>query len=81
MVASLVSLYYYLNVIREWYISPSVEGDVGVIEIPNHLYGLVCILVIFVILIGVYPDPVVNIIEHATAAILPAGEIATFNLR
>ncbi len=81
MVASLISLYYYLNVIREMYISPAAEGEDGIIQIPRLLYGLVGVLVIFVILLGVYPDPVVNIIEDATSVILPAGDAAAFNFR
>ena len=81
MVASLISLYYYLKVIREMYISSVAEGEGGIIQIPSILYGLVGILVIFVILLGVYPDPVVNIIENATAVILPSGDAATLNLR
>ena len=81
MVASLISLYYYLNVIREMYISPAAEGEDGIIQTPGLLYGLVGVLVIFVILLGVYPDPVVSIIENATSVILPAGDAAAFNFR
>ena len=81
MVASLISLYYYLKIIREMYISPAAEGESGIIQTPNLLYGLVGLLVILVILLGVYPDPMVRIIEGATAAILPAGDPAALNLR
>ena len=81
MVASLISLYYYLNVVREMYISPAAEGEDGIIRTPSLLYGLVGVLVIIVIFLGVYPDPVVNIIEDATNVILPAGDAAAFNFR
>ena len=81
MVASLISLYYYLKVIREMYINPAADGEDSTIQIPNLLYGVVGILVISVILLGIYPDPVVNIIENATAVILPASDAAALNLR
>jgi NADH-quinone oxidoreductase subunit N len=81
MVASLISLYYYLKVIREMYLNLAADGEGSTIQIPGLLYGLVGVLVISVILLGVYPDPVVNIIEGATAVILPAGDAAALNLR
>jgi NADH-quinone oxidoreductase subunit N len=80
MVASLISLYYYLNVVRQMYISPAADGEEGAIKVPNLLYGLVGVLVIIVILLGVYPEPLVNIIENATDVILPAAGAAALNL-
>jgi NADH-quinone oxidoreductase subunit N len=80
MVASLISLYYYLNVVRQMYISPAADGEEGAIKVPNLLYGLVGVLVIIVILLGVYPEPLVNIIENATDVILPAAGAAALQL-
>jgi len=81
MVASLISLYYYLKVARQMYITPAAEGEDNTIQVPRLLYGLVGVMVIIVILIGVYPEPLVEIIEDATAVILPGGDTSALNLR
>ena len=66
---SLISLYYYLMVIRQMYIHPAEEpGRVGVSWVTGSLLGA---LVVGTVLIGVYPAPLVDIIETATAVILP----------
>ena len=81
MVASLISLYYYLKVARQMYISPAAEGEDSTIKVPALLYGLVGVMVIIVILIGLYPEPLVNLIEDASAVILPGGDTSALNLR
>ncbi len=81
MVASLISLYYYLKVARQMYISPATEGEDSTIKVPALLYGLVGVMVIIVILIGLYPEPLVNLIEDATAVILPGGDASALSLR
>ena len=81
MVASLISLYYYLRVIREMYLNPAADGEGDTIQIPSLLFGLVGVMVIIVILVGVYPDPLVEFVEDATAVILPGGGASALNLR
>ncbi|MCH9018416.1 MAG: hypothetical protein IIB89_11730 [Chloroflexi bacterium] len=66
---SLISLYYYLVVIRQMYMQPAEEsGKIGVSRVTGGLLGA---LVIGTVAIGVYPAPLVDLIETATAAILP----------
>ncbi len=69
VVASLISLYYYLMVIRQMYIEPAEEDTpVGLSWVTG---SLLAVLVAGTVLIGVYPRPLVDIIETATAVILP----------
>jgi len=71
IVNSLISLYYYLVVIRHMYIQPAEEPTpVGLSRVTG---GLLSALVVGTVLIGVYPAPLVDIIETATAAILPGA--------
>ena len=66
---SLISLYYYLIVIRQMYMQPAEEsGKIGVSRVTGGLLGA---LVIGTVAIGIYPAPLVDLIETATAAILP----------
>ncbi len=69
MVNSLVSLYYYLIVIRQMYIQPAQETSP--IRVPWVTGGLLGFLVVATVLIGVYPAPLLDAIETATAVILP----------
>ncbi len=67
--ASLVSLYYYLMVIKQMYVEPAKEGTpVGISWVTGGLLGL---LTLGTVLIGVYPRPLVDMIQTATKAILP----------
>ena len=64
---SLISLYYYLVVIRQMYIVPAEDNTpVGMSWVTGGLLG---VLVIGTVLIGVYPAPLVDAVETATAAI------------
>ena len=69
MFNSLISLYYYLIVIRQMYIQPAEESYP--IRVPWVTGGLLGFLVVATVLIGVYPAPLVDAIETATAVILP----------
>jgi len=62
--ASLVSLYYYLMVIKEMYLGSSF-GEPRM-TIPITIRAMIAVLLIGVIIIGVYPGPLVDIIETAT---------------
>jgi len=67
--ASLVSLYYYLIIIRQIYVEPAKESTVIPITWITGIFlgGLV----IGTVLIGVYPRPLMDAIQTATAVILP----------
>jgi NADH-quinone oxidoreductase subunit N len=68
---SLISLYYYLIVIRQMYMQSAEEsGKMGVSRVTGGLLGA---LVVGTVAIGIYPAPLVNLIETATAAILPGA--------
>ena len=69
IVNSLISLYYYLNIIKQMYIHPAEDGSPVRVSLPTG--GLLAILVVGTIAVGVYPSPLVDIIETATAVILP----------
>ena len=72
---SLISLYYYLMVIRQMYIEPI--NDLAPIKTSPLISGTLVALVLIVVLIGLYPDPLVTAIEQATQAVLPSGTIAS----
>jgi NADH:ubiquinone oxidoreductase subunit 2 (subunit N) len=55
VVASLISLYYYLYVIREMYISPAVETTR--LRVPAVMQSAVIILALGVFFVGLYPSP------------------------
>ena len=65
---SLVSLYYYLMVIRQMYIEPA--QDPTPIRIPRITIGVLGLLLAGMILVGVYPAPLMDAIQHASDVIL-----------
>ena len=69
IVNSLISLYYYLIIVKQMYIHPAEDGSPVRVSLPTG--GLLAILVLGTIAVGVYPAPLVDIIETATAVILP----------
>ncbi len=91
--SSLISLYYYLKVIRQMYIEPvpdyvsvEAEGDSGVAVAAGNTGGtvealspsivMVGVLVVglaAVVLVGVYPAPLLDLIQAASQAILPGA--------
>jgi len=94
--SSLISLYYYLQVIRQMYIEPAVTTLEGVGEVvpdiadsdgasgsataqqdlalsPSVLMlGVLSVGLLAVVWVGVYPAPLLDLIEAASQAILPA---------
>lgn len=66
---SVVSLYYYLMVVKQMYIAP--PSETGRFRLSQPLVGVLGLLVIGVIWLGVYPAPLVQVIESASRAILP----------
>ena len=70
---SLVSLYYYLVVIRQMYIEPA--EDPTPIRIPRLTLGLLGILLVGMVFVGVYPAPLVDAIQNASDAILSSDGV------
>ena len=66
---SLISLYYYLMVMRQMYIEPATDSTP--IRVPVLTRGTLALLLGGIIIIGVYPGPLVDAIESATAVIVP----------
>ena len=67
---SLISLYYYLQVLRQMYIEE--PNDAGAIRIPRVTVGLLGALLAGMVMLGVYPAPVVDAIQHASEALFAA---------
>ncbi|PKB64810.1 MAG: hypothetical protein BZY80_01685 [SAR202 cluster bacterium Io17-Chloro-G2] len=85
--ASLISIYYYLKVIRQMYIEPvpeyvaaGSEREDGIVYEPEQnlspsflMLGVLAISMLAVVLAGVYPAPLLDLIEAASQAILPGA--------
>ena len=72
--ASLISLYYYLMVIKQMYIHPA--EDPAPLRVPLLTKGVLAVLVLAIIFIGVYPGPLVDAIDAASRSLLPAAALA-----
>ena len=90
--SSLISIYYYLQIIRQMYIEPVPEyvaagteggpagdsgataADSGRLPSPSFvMLGVLAIALLGVILVGVYPAPLLDLIQAASQAILPGA--------
>lgn len=67
--ASVISLYYYLQVIKEMYVHEPI--DASRITISPSMRMVLLFLMVAVIVIGVYPGPLVEVITIATQEIIP----------
>ncbi|HEX2174150.1 MAG TPA: NADH-quinone oxidoreductase subunit N [Dehalococcoidia bacterium] len=65
---SFVSLYYYLQVIRQMYAQEPAQP--GHLPVPPLLSGVLTVLLAGMIWLGVYPTPVIQLIEGAVGTIL-----------
>ena len=72
---SLVSLYYYLMVIRQMYIEPASEPEAPV-AVPRLTFGILSVLFVGIVLVGVYPAVVMDFIQSASDALF-STEFAT----
>ena len=70
---SLISLYYYLNVIRQMYIEPA--EDTTPMRIPGLTLGLLAVLLVGMVFVGVYPAPLMDAIQYASDAILSSDGV------
>ena len=65
--ASLISLYYYLMVVRQLYIEPA--DDAARIPMPRLTLGVLGALFAGMVVLGVYPAPLMQAIQHASEAL------------
>ena len=65
--ASLISLYYYLMVVRQLYIEPAEESTS--IPVPRLTLGVLGALFAGMIVLGVYPAPLMRAVQHASDAL------------
>lgn len=70
---SLVSLYYYLTVVRQMYIETA--DDMTPIRVPRVTIGLLGVLLLGMVFVGVYPAPLMEAIQHASDAIMSSQGI------
>ena len=73
---SLISLYYYLNILRQIYIEPAEDR-------APHAHsqidpGVLGILLAAMVFLGVYPAPLLDVIQHASDAILSSEGVMRF---
>ncbi|MCQ2071145.1 MAG: NADH-quinone oxidoreductase subunit N, partial [archaeon] len=66
---SAISLYYYVRVIKAMYIEKP-EKDAGAIRIPKAFAIMILVCVIGVIVLGIYPDIILDFCDSAAAALL-----------
>ena len=74
---SLVSLYYYLMVIRQMYIEP-VPEPVPPVTVPRLTFGILSVLFVGIVLLGVYPAVVMDVIQSASDALLSTAFALSF---
>ena len=65
--ASLISLYYYLMVVRQLYIEPA--SDAARIPVPRLTQGVLGALFAGMVVLGVYPAPLMKAVQHASEAL------------
>lgn len=66
VVTSVISLYYYLQVMREAFVSKPAEGS-DVLDVPYLMQGLAVAMIIGVFYVGLYPQQLFDVIDNATA--------------
>ncbi len=67
VVASLISLYYYLYVIREMYISPAENRER--FKVPLLMQASVLILTLGIFVVGLYPSPLFKVTDDVSKAL------------
>jgi NADH:ubiquinone oxidoreductase subunit 2 (subunit N) len=61
VVASLISLYYYLYIMREMYVNPAPDDQR--FKIPLLTQGMVIVLTVGVFFVGLYPAPLFEVTD------------------
>ncbi len=72
IVASFVSLYYYLMVIRQMYLFEP-EGGVQRFRLPPLVWVIATVLLLGILFIGIYPAPVFEIADSAVQPLFEVG--------
>ena len=76
IVTSLISLYYYLMVIRQIYIeNPHENSCITISKFTKIILGL---FLVVMVIGGIYPQPMMNLIQVASEAVMSSGTV--FNL-
>jgi NADH-quinone oxidoreductase subunit N len=75
VVASLISLYYYLQIIREMYVSQA--EDTTRFRIPPVIQGTVIVLTIGVFFVGLYPAPLFDITDSVAEVLFTSDTFAS----
>ena len=69
--ASFVSLYYYLMVIKQMYLYKPEGADTARFRVPLPMLAAITVLVAAVLLIGLYPAPLLDAVDRSTAVLFP----------
>ncbi len=72
VVNSLISLYYYLMIIRQMYVVPPARGEQR-FGVPALLWGTVAVLVVGVYFLGIWPTPLLKAADTAATFLFRAG--------
>jgi NADH-quinone oxidoreductase subunit N len=70
VVNSMISLYYYLLVIRQLYL-PGDKSPSGRVRVPWLTFAVVSVLTIGVFFVGIYPTPLAKATDKAVAPLFP----------
>lgn len=70
---SLISLYYYLMVIRQMYIEPA-EATTPM-RVPRLALGVLGLLLLGMVFVGVYPAPLMDAIQHASDVLMSSDGV------
>ncbi len=63
---SVVSLYYYLQIMRQAFVEKPAEGEESRLPVPLLMNGLAAALMVGVLYIGLYPQALFDVVEAAT---------------
>ncbi len=69
MVTSVVSLFYYLQVMRQAFVESPAEGEEEPLRVPMLMNGLAAALMLGVLYIGLYPQQLFDVVDNATSAL------------
>jgi NADH-quinone oxidoreductase subunit N len=70
VVNSMISLYYYLLVIKQLYLGQPAPGEPR-LRLPLVMNGALGVLTLAVFFVGLFPGPLVNATDHATRLLFP----------
>lgn len=73
IVASLISLYYYLTIVRQLYIETA--EDPTPIFVPKLTSAVLVVLLVGIVFLGVYPAPLMEAIQHASDVLISVESV------